>query len=119
MDDNQTNEELMGKLAELPLMFKPGTTWEYSMSTDVLGRVVEVASGKSLAAFIAERITRPLGMVDTAFVATGRQGGADRRAAGRPPARYRRCATRQRKARGTRAAAGCARLHPLLLPDVA
>ena len=70
-DENQTNEELVGKLANLPLMFEPGTTWEYSMSTDVLGRVVEVASGKSLAALIAERITGPLGMIDTAFAATG------------------------------------------------
>jgi CubicO group peptidase (beta-lactamase class C family) len=70
-DENQTNEELVGKLANLPLMFEPGTTWEYSMSTDVLGRVVEVASGQSLAAFIAERITGPLGMIDTAFAATG------------------------------------------------
>jgi CubicO group peptidase (beta-lactamase class C family) len=71
MDDNQTNEELVGKLARLPLMSEPGTTWEYSMSTDVLGRVVEVASGKSLAGFIAERVTLPLGMADTGFAATG------------------------------------------------
>ena len=67
MNENQTNEELMGKLARLPLMFGPGTTWEYSMSTDVLGRVVEIAAGKSLAAAIAERITGPLGMRDTGF----------------------------------------------------
>ncbi|MBV8777482.1 MAG: beta-lactamase family protein [Alphaproteobacteria bacterium] len=70
-DENQTNEELVGKLAQLPLLFEPGTTWEYSMSTDVLGRVVEVVSGQSLAAFIAEQITGPLGMVDTAFAAGG------------------------------------------------
>src|SRR6202030_4785194 len=57
MDENQTNEELVGKLARLPLMSEPGTTWEYSMSTDVLGCVVEVVSGKSLASFIAERVT--------------------------------------------------------------
>ena len=71
MDDNQTNEELVGKLAALPLMFEPGTTWEYSMSTDVLGRVVEIVSGQSLAALIADRVTGPLGMVDTAFAAAG------------------------------------------------
>jgi CubicO group peptidase (beta-lactamase class C family) len=65
--ENQTNEELVGKLAQLPLMTEPGTTWEYSMSTDVLGRVVEVVSGKSLAQVFAERISGPLGMVDTAF----------------------------------------------------
>jgi len=55
----------------LPLMFEPGTTWEYSMSTDVLGRVVEVASGQSLGDFFAARITRALNMTDTAFEATG------------------------------------------------
>jgi CubicO group peptidase (beta-lactamase class C family) len=69
MAEDQTNEELVDKLAQLPLMFEPGTTWEYSMSTDVLGRVVEVVSGKSLAKFFAERITGPLGMGDTAFAA--------------------------------------------------
>ena len=70
MNEDQTNAELVAKLADLPLMFEPGTTWEYSMSTDVLGRVVEVASGQSLAEFFAARITRPLGMTDTAFEAT-------------------------------------------------
>jgi CubicO group peptidase (beta-lactamase class C family) len=52
-------------------MFEPGTTWEYSMSTDVLGRVVEVVSGQTLAQFFAERICSPLGMADTGFAATG------------------------------------------------
>ena len=70
-DENQTNAELVAKLAGLPLMFEPGTTWEYSRSTDVLGRIVEVVSGKSLAEFFAERITTPLGMSDTGFAATG------------------------------------------------
>ena len=54
-------------LAKLPLQFQPGTTWEYSHSTDVLGRVVEVASGQALDGFLAERIFEPLKMVDTAF----------------------------------------------------
>jgi len=71
MAEDQTNKALVGKLANLPLMFEPGTTWEYSMSTDVLGRVVEVVSGKSLAQFLVERITGPLGMADTAFSAVG------------------------------------------------
>src|SRR5437870_4573510 len=71
MDEGQTNQEMVAKLARLPLLFEPGTTWEYSMSTDVLGRVVEVASGTSLADFFAERITGPLGMDDTGFAATG------------------------------------------------
>jgi len=71
MDDTQTNADLVGKLARLPLMSEPGTTWEYSMSTDVLGRVVEVASGEDLAAHIARRIAGPLGLADTGFAATG------------------------------------------------
>ncbi len=71
MTEDQTNAEMVTKLAPLPLMFEPGTTWEYSMSTDVLGRVVEVASGQSLADFFAARITGPLDLADTAFEATG------------------------------------------------
>lgn len=53
--------------AALPLVFQPGTEWNYSVSTDVLGRVVEVASGQTLDAFLAERVLGPLGMDDTAF----------------------------------------------------
>jgi CubicO group peptidase (beta-lactamase class C family) len=53
--------------ASLPLLFQPGTEWSYSVATDVLGRVVEVASGRSLDEFLAERIFGPLGMVDTGF----------------------------------------------------
>ena len=61
-------------LAKLPLQYQPGTTWEYSHSTDVLGRVVEVASGQSLDVFLAGRIFEPLKMVDTAFqVPPGKQ----------------------------------------------
>ncbi|MGD9617353.1 MAG: serine hydrolase domain-containing protein [Alphaproteobacteria bacterium] len=75
MDEKQTNTELVEKLAGLPLMFEPGTTWEYSMSTDVLGRVVEVASGMSLGEFFTTRITGPLGMSDTGFAATGERAG--------------------------------------------
>lgn len=53
--------------AGLPLLFQPGTEWNYSVATDVLGRVVEVASGQPLDQFFAQRIFRPLGMTDTAF----------------------------------------------------
>jgi CubicO group peptidase (beta-lactamase class C family) len=55
--------------AGLPLLFQPGTEWNYSVSTDVLGRVVEVVSGQSLDEFFAARIFGPLGMIDTAFQA--------------------------------------------------
>ncbi len=54
-------------LATLPLVFQPGTEWNYSMATDVLGRVVEVASGQRLDDFCRERILEPLGMTDTDF----------------------------------------------------
>ncbi|SEP48918.1 CubicO group peptidase, beta-lactamase class C family [Rhodospirillales bacterium URHD0017] len=66
-DRNQTTAEMADKLAKLSLVYQPGTTWEYSMSTDVLGRVVEVASGMPLDKFIEERITKPLKMGDTGF----------------------------------------------------
>ncbi len=64
---NQTNEEQAATLARLPLMHQPGTRWEYSRSTDVLGRLIEVLTGESLGEFLAERILRPLGMADTDF----------------------------------------------------
>jgi CubicO group peptidase (beta-lactamase class C family) len=53
--------------ASLPLLFQPGAEWNYSVATDVLGRVVEVASGQRLDEFFADRIFRPLGMTGTAF----------------------------------------------------
>ncbi|WP_434381701.1 serine hydrolase domain-containing protein [Melittangium boletus] len=53
--------------AEIPLSFQPGAEWNYSVATDVLGRLVEVVSGQSLDTFFAERIFKPLGMTDTAF----------------------------------------------------
>jgi CubicO group peptidase (beta-lactamase class C family) len=93
MDENETIAETVAKLGRLPLMFEPGTTWEYSMSTDVLGRVVEIVSGKSLGAFFAERICGPLGMTDTGFSATGERAArvaepqADANTGQRPPMR--------------------------------
>jgi CubicO group peptidase (beta-lactamase class C family) len=64
---NQSNADQAATLASLPLMHQPGTRWEYSRSTDVLGRVIEVVSGLTLGALLAERIFLPLGMADTAF----------------------------------------------------
>ncbi|MTD59283.1 serine hydrolase domain-containing protein [Amycolatopsis pithecellobii] len=55
------------KWAQLPLLFQPGSEWNYSVSTDVLGRFVEVVSGQSLDEFFAQRIFGPLGMIDTSF----------------------------------------------------
>ena len=60
-------KEMIQKLAELPLANQPGCQWRYSVSTDVLGYLVGVMSGKSLDVFLKERIFEPLGMVDTSF----------------------------------------------------
>ena len=61
--------------AAFPLLFQPGTEWNYSVATDVLGRVVEVASGQRLDEFFAARILDPLGMTDTAFYASDEAAG--------------------------------------------
>ena len=74
-DANQTLAEFTSKLAKLPLAHQPGTMWDYSMSTDVLGRVVEVVSGMPFDQFVAERITKPLGMSSTGFYVTGEDIG--------------------------------------------
>ena len=66
-DANQTLAEFVTKLSKLPLAHQPGTVWEYGMSIDVLGRIVEVVSGMAFDRFVQERITGPLGMHDTAF----------------------------------------------------
>jgi len=62
-----SNAEFAERLAALPLAFQPGAGWNYSHATDVLGRVVEVASGKSLLEWEQEQILGPLGMSDTSF----------------------------------------------------
>jgi CubicO group peptidase (beta-lactamase class C family) len=62
--------------ARIPLLFRPGSAWKYSIAHDVLGRVVEVAAGRPLDRFFAERIFDPLGMSDTGFRA--RQADLDR-----------------------------------------
>ena len=70
-----TNAELVDRLAKVPLAHQPGAAWEYSRSVDVQGRVVEVISGKSLGAFFADRIFRPLGMKDSGFSVPKAQQG--------------------------------------------
>jgi CubicO group peptidase (beta-lactamase class C family) len=59
--------DMVKTIASMPLLHQPGEYWEYSVSTDVLGRVVEVASGMDLDSFVRERITGPLKMNDTGF----------------------------------------------------
>jgi CubicO group peptidase (beta-lactamase class C family) len=63
----QTLKDMMDKLADLPLLYHPGEGWRYSVASDVLGRVVEVASGMPFGDFLRQRIFTPLGMVDTGF----------------------------------------------------
>ena len=62
-----SNAEHASLVATLPLMCQPGAEWNYSRSTDILGRIIEVASGKSLSAYLTERILAPLQMAETAF----------------------------------------------------
>jgi len=67
VQDEGTLAEKMKKLAGLPLLHQPGEKFEYGLSVDVLGRLVEVVSGKTLDEFFRDRIFEPLGMKDTAF----------------------------------------------------
>jgi CubicO group peptidase (beta-lactamase class C family) len=62
-----TNAEHAALVAELPLVCQPGAEWNYSRSTDILGRIIEVVSGKKLSAYLTERILAPLQMAETAF----------------------------------------------------
>ncbi|MBK3626794.1 beta-lactamase family protein [Streptomyces sp. MBT49] len=61
--------------ARLPLQFEPGTQWNYSVATNVLGRIIEVVSGRPLDEFVTDRILRPLGMRDAGFQVTDEQAG--------------------------------------------
>jgi CubicO group peptidase (beta-lactamase class C family) len=71
-----SNAEHASLVASLPLMCQPGAEWNYSRSTDILGRIIEVVSGKSLSAYLTERILAPLQMAETAFHAA--EENADR-----------------------------------------
>jgi CubicO group peptidase (beta-lactamase class C family) len=70
-----TPAEEVERLAKAPLAHQPGTVWEYSLAVDLLGRVVEAASGKRLADFLDERLFKPLKMQDTAFWVPGAKMG--------------------------------------------
>jgi CubicO group peptidase (beta-lactamase class C family) len=59
---------MMDVLADLPLVYHPGTSWEYSVATDVRARLVEIVSGQGFDKFVQSRILGPLGMVDTGFI---------------------------------------------------
>ncbi|MGA8652494.1 MAG: serine hydrolase [Xanthobacteraceae bacterium] len=70
---NLSSAEFVAELAKLPLIAQPGDSWDYSHSTDVIGRLVEIVSGKTLGAFLHERIFAPLGMTDTGFYVPAEQ----------------------------------------------
>ena len=65
--DDLDNAAFAEKIARLPLAEQPGTVWDYGHSTDILGRVIEVVSGKSLYVFEKQRLFGPLGMIDTSY----------------------------------------------------
>jgi CubicO group peptidase (beta-lactamase class C family) len=64
---HQSNADQVATLGKMPLLHQPGTQWEYSRSTDVVGRLIEVLSGSSLGEYLERNILAPLGMIDTAF----------------------------------------------------
>jgi CubicO group peptidase (beta-lactamase class C family) len=70
-----SSAELVDRLRKAPLLYQPGTVWEYGFSTDVLGLVVEAVAGKTLGAFLDERLFKPLSMGDTAFVVPSSRAG--------------------------------------------
>jgi CubicO group peptidase (beta-lactamase class C family) len=70
LDGDFDNAEFAERIAKLPLEEDPGTLWNYGHSTDILGRIMEVVSGKSLLAIEKEKLLDPLGMKDTAFYVT-------------------------------------------------
>lgn len=67
LDRNSSLDAMCRKLGRIPLAYEPGKDWRYSISVDVLGRVIEVVSKKPLDKFFAERLFKPLDMKDTAF----------------------------------------------------
>jgi CubicO group peptidase (beta-lactamase class C family) len=70
-----TPAEFVERLAKAPLAHQPGTVWEYSLAIDLLGRVIEAASGKRLADYLDERLFKPLKMTDTGFWLSGDKMG--------------------------------------------
>ncbi|MDE2685972.1 MAG: serine hydrolase [Chloroflexota bacterium] len=84
-DADSTLKDVTGRLGEIPLVNQPGTRWRYSMSSTVLGYLVEVVSGKPFDRFLRERIFTPLGMEDTSFFVP--EGNLDRLATAYVPSR--------------------------------
>ena len=66
--DRMTGEEFLDKLSQVPLLYQPGTVWDYGYSIDVIGLMIEKVAGKPLGAYLKERVFDPLGMPDTGFL---------------------------------------------------
>ncbi len=73
--ENLSGHDFLEKLGKLPLHFHPGTAWDYGFGFDILGLAIEAVSGQSLGAFLAERLFKPLGMMDTGFVVPPEKAG--------------------------------------------
>ncbi len=73
--DKMTPPEFIGNIASAPLSSQPGTTWEYSLSTAVLGRVIEAVTGMPLSKFLEQRVFKPLKMPDSGFVVPASEAG--------------------------------------------
>ena len=67
LDRDKTLAEMSRSICGVPLLFQPGTKWNYGINTDILGRVIEVASGQTFDAFLRQKLFTPLGMSDTGF----------------------------------------------------
>ncbi len=65
---NYTGEEFIDRLSKATLLYQPGSTWDYGLSIDVLGLIIEAETGQTLGTYLSERVWKPLGMVDTGFV---------------------------------------------------
>jgi CubicO group peptidase (beta-lactamase class C family) len=65
---DSTLAQLMDQMASLPLIYQPGASWQYSMATDVVGRLVEIVTGQTMAEAFKTRLFEPLGMIDTAYL---------------------------------------------------
>ena len=80
-----SREEFLETIGKVPLLYQPGTAWEYGFSTDVLGHIVEAVSGQSLGAFLKARLWEPLGMADTSFTLSRAAEGRYARALAKCP----------------------------------
>jgi CubicO group peptidase (beta-lactamase class C family) len=83
--ETMSKDDVIAALAASPLLFDPGTDWEYGFSTDVLGFVVEAVAGKPLGMVMQQRLWEPLGMVDTSFALSGSKSGRYARALAKDP----------------------------------